>query len=182
LVKKILHTKNKIYLFIALLLISISCGGKKYNILNAPKATDILADYENIFSKSEYNSLLKQMKNISQKHGVEIYFFTIYSLKGLNKSKNGINNNIGDRSYEIFSLPNDNGYNDKNPVIIYVFSHHDKFNGFYHSFKFAEIIDFNKYNNATDPIISKYFSKHKYYQAFKEIFEVLDNELRANKI
>lgn len=166
-------------LFLISLFISCGCLKKpKYNILNAPKSTNILADYENIFTKKEYNDLLNQMKSINKKYEVKIYFITLYSVCNMGYSPYDM---MWQKIHNIFNIEYTAKYSIAYPKIIYVFSHHDRYNFIVKSSKFNKIWNEERYLKAEVPIIDKYFGQYKYYQAFKEIFEVLDKELAQSR-
>jgi uncharacterized membrane protein YgcG len=158
----------------------------QYSLLDAPRSKKILADYEGVFSKRESEILITKLMQISSKYGIKIYFLTIKSLTGIKYSYQAYAGENRDRYctriYEIFGLEDTAMYNDANDVFIYVFSHSDRLNEWHASYKFIQKFSHEHFSEVTDPIIEKKFPKHQYFQAFKEIFQALDDELSRNKI
>ena len=163
-------------LFLFVMIIGFASCAKKYDILEAPISNKEIADYEKIFSKVNYNFLIKKVRFIREEYNVKIYFLSVYSFHDLEKKYDF----IMERVNEILNLRDENLMKEK--IIIFLFSHNDRHNSDITSIEFRNVVNEQKFDAIKNKIIAEYFLKHEYFNAFKEIFEAIDNELSKNRV
>ena len=157
------------YIFVVLFLLN-ACEKKiqkSYNIEDAPMIKKKIADYENLFTKREYNELLKKIAYIENNYHVENRILTVTSFKGKYR--------MNRKSIMIWDI---DPYKDR--VIAFRLSVKEKFFHIWVNEKMASLINSDDFVKRSNLICKKYFDSKKYYQAFKEVLEMLEGELQKN--
>ncbi len=157
-------------IILTLIIYSFLACSNNYHIDNAPKPKSPIADYENLFSKKEYNHLLQIIKEIKLKFDVEIHILTIKS----------INNHSLHVFFEKVDALWGHQRNSNKRVMDLTLSKNEKIFSFGANDESEKLINREEMKKEELFMRKHYFKKHEYYEGLCFFLDEIIGELQRN--
>lgn len=140
--------------------------------MKAPSTDFQIADYECKFNTKQFNNLINVIFRIENKYKIKIRIITAKSFNRLTNEDLHL-----ERLQEIFKVDLV-----KDSILIFEFSETEKLFNYSSSQNFRKMINEKSIKYKIAKITTKYFDDKKYFQAFKEMLEAIEQELQKNII